>query len=362
MKLDIDKANRITLNLLKDTLQIQSSHTDFLKMLFPDSLQYHDEQSLLDFLFDADTTYQNKRSIFINGNITKKKNSAYSRAHQMELSFIAKQLNYTSCFKEMVQLLTHSFPELVTSTLTALIDKDIENYPSDFYTALIHCIEKDEQHTLLALLVLWSVFGEWISRISTCYNGYFTTNQTQAHSVSSLKLIDFFNANCIGIEKIKSIDFAFLAGSEWLTNIERIDLLTRLIKHGVHLNVIISEPHQAENIACHMRHSDRFYVSFQKNIEIWLKFQQKHSDFVHVKVSLLPLMHNYYAFNRKDASTNSIRVNFYTYDNSYIEKNLTEILDSKSPHYQLFKQEFRYLWSISRDITDFTGNAINKIN
>ena len=142
MKLDIDKANRITLNLLKDTLQIQSSHTDFLKMLFPDSLQYHDEQSLLDFLFDADTTYQNKRSIFINGNITKKKNSAYSRAHQMELSFIAKQLNYTSCFKEMVQLLTHSFPELVTSTLTALIDKDIENYPSDFYTALIHCIEK----------------------------------------------------------------------------------------------------------------------------------------------------------------------------------------------------------------------------
>ena len=166
MKLDIDKANRFTLNLLKDTLQIQSSHTDFLKMLFPDSLQYHDEQSLLDFLFDADTTYQNKRSIFINGNITKKKNSTYSRAHQMELSFIAKQQNYTSCFKEMVQLLTCSFPELVTSTLTALIDKDIEKYPSDFYTALIHCIEKDEQHKLLALLVMWSVFGE--SQKETC--------------------------------------------------------------------------------------------------------------------------------------------------------------------------------------------------
>lgn len=362
MKLDIDKANRITLNLLKDTLQIQSSHTDFLKMLFPDSLQYHDEQSLLDFLFDADTTYQNKRSIFINGNITKKKNSTYSRAHQMELSFIAKQLNYTSCFKEMVQLLTCSFPELVTSTLTALIDKDIEKYPSDFYTALIHCIEKDEQHKLLALLVMWSVFGEWIPRISMCYNDSSIVATTQDSTISSSKLIDFFNSNCTSISKIESVDFAFLAGSEWLTDIDRIDLLTRFIEHGVHLNVIITEPQQAEYISCHMRHNDRFYVSFQKNVEMWLQFQLKYPDFVHIKVSHIPLMHNIYAFNRKDASMNSMRVKFYTYNNSYMEKNLTEILHFNSPYYQLFKQEFSYLWSISRDIAEFTDNIMNELN
>lgn len=359
MRLDIDKANRITLNLLKDTLEIHTSHTDFLKMLFPESLQYKDEQSLLGFIFDADTTYQNKRSIFINGNINKKKDSTYSRAHQAELSFIAKQMNCSHCFEDMMQLLSRSFADLATNKLILLVNTDADNYPSDFYTALIHCIENNEQYKLLALLVLWSVFGEWISM---CYNDSSIVTQTQDSAISSSRLIDFFNANCTSISKIESVDFAFLAGSEWLTDIDRIDLLTRLIEHGVHLNVIITEPQQAEYISCHMRHNDRFYVSFQKNVEIWLMFQLKYPDSVHIKVSRLPLMHNFYAFNRKDASMNSMRVNFYTYNNSYMEKNLTEILHSNSPYYQLFKQEFSYLWSISQDITEFTDNILNEIN
>lgn len=114
-------------------------------MLFPESLQYYDERSLLSFIFDSDAAYQNKRSIFMNGNIIKK-NTSYSRAHQAELSFIAKQLKHTSCFEDMLQLLSHSFSELNLNRLDKIVDIDADNFPSDFQAALITCKKKNEHY------------------------------------------------------------------------------------------------------------------------------------------------------------------------------------------------------------------------
>lgn len=164
-------------------------------------------------------------------------------------------------------------------------------------------------------------------------------------------LVDFFNSNLSNITELESIDIACHAGSEWLTDMRRIDLLNRLIENKVHINVIITEPQQAEIIASHMRHNECIYVSFSENMKYWMCFQQKHSDFVRVKVSQLPMMHNYYAFNRTNPLQDCMRINFYTYNNPYMGNNIIHILRPHSPQFQLFKQEFSYLWSISEELT-----------
>ena len=169
-------------------------------------------------------------------------------------------------------------------------------------------------------------------------------------ATTSYDLVDFFNSNLCNITELESIDIACHAGSEWLTDIKRIDLLNRLIENKVHINVIITGPMQAETIASHMRHDDCIYVSFSENIKYWLCFQQKHSELVHIKVSQLPMMHNYYSFNRTNPLQDCMRINFYTYNNPYMEKNIIHILRPPSPQFQLFKQEFSYLWSISEEL------------
>lgn len=163
-------------------------------------------------------------------------------------------------------------------------------------------------------------------------------------------LVDFFNSNFFNTTELESVDIACHAGSEWLTDMKRVDLLNRLIENKIHINVIITEPQQAEIIASHMRHDDCIYVSFSENMEYWISFQQKHSDFVRVKVSPLPMMHNYYAFNRTNPLQDCMRINFYTYDNPYMEKNIIHIFRPHSPQFHLFKQEFSYLWNISEDL------------
>ena len=54
----------------------------------------------------------------------------------------------------------------------------------------------------------------------------------------------------------------------------------------------------------------------------------------------------------KDESKSCINLVFYTYGNHNFEKNYFQTFFAGSQFYSLFKDEFNYLWNISKDITD----------
>ena len=168
MRIDINYANRITLNLLQDRLGILTSKTNFLRLIFPEELMQHDKKGIITFLFNEDSSYQNARSIFLNGNITKKDNLTYSRAHQTVLDYIARQITTGTAFHDMNELISSNFTSSQISTLPSIIEIDYNQYPKDFHNVLLTSAKVD-LHLLFFWLILWSVFGERITLLSQCY-------------------------------------------------------------------------------------------------------------------------------------------------------------------------------------------------
>lgn len=342
MKNNIKDANKITLNCIQRELKINVKKSDFLKMIFPESIKNADYDSLLDFMFSSDSSYQSSRTSFFNGNIYKK-NSTYSRAHQSELNFIAKQLNTTSSFNDMIQLISKNFNIPINHNVFSLIKLDEEIYPSEFKLALNSCKSKNEPHKLLMLMILWSVYGEWITLISLNENNLYLCDNKK-YNDDTLKYFRQFTA---GMNKIKSIDFAFQSGAQWITNTSRAEMLANLINNKIKLNIIIADNSPAKNISNHIHHSEKFFSSVNK---MWSIFQNQYPEYVNIKVSSVPLMHNYYCFNMKEYSESNMRINFYTYHNAHIDKNYIQIFTPESKYYILFKDEFNYLWNKARNI------------
>lgn len=353
MKNSMENANKITLNLIQKELNISVCKPVFLKMIFPESLQKDDSEALLDFIFNADSSYQSSRTSFFNGNIYKK-GSTYSRAHQTELHFIAKQLNTTSVFKEMVDLLSNNFSISMKHKVFTLLLLDENIYPHKFKNTVDAYRNTNEPYKLLALMILWSIYGEWITLLSLEFRN--NTTLEEVHTDSTLR---YFKSMLAQAEHIESIDFAFQSGALWLTHAARTNQLIELIRHDVHIHVIIAAYDPSEHISQHMHHSESFFAAVQT---MWNIFALKYPAHVKVRVSPTPLMHNYYCFHMDNPSQNIMRLNFYTHHNAYIDKNPTLFYDVSSEFYNLFNDEFSYLWSISKDIGEFIDdNHFNNI-
>ncbi len=340
---NIEKANKLTINRIQENLTVKTTKTAFLRMIFPPTLRHGERSSLVDFIFDSDPSFQNIRSIFVNGNIIRNtKKTAYSRASQEVLNFIAENMNNNSCLIDMKELLYKNLPYLDYETIDRLKATDNDVYPENFRKILDNSV--DYYHKLTCL-ILWAVFGERIN----CINFSFDSGEKILKAPNIYRyadVIEYFNSNMKFIEDVESVEFIMISGIRWLTDDERVDIMRKLIDHNIKINIIISDANSSENIMKGMKNPDRAYISLPISIEMWKEFCLKNSGLVKLKISHFPILHSYYSFNMKN-NKSSVFYILYTYGNIRYRRRLTQKIDTSSEYYQNMKEEFNYLWETS---------------
>jgi len=345
--------NGITLNDIQQKLNCKMKKPEFLRMIFPEILRQNDNESLLDFIFESDSSYQSKRTYFFKGNMYDSDNTENCRrANQSELNFLTKQFNNTSAFEDMINLISKNFNVSLNHQVFDLINIDMDIYPQNLKEAFRRCQDENNPDKLLALMILWSVYGDWITGISVCYNKNSDIKPDNKFSAYQ-NIKNYFYENIKNIDEVKEVEMTFLYGLRWIMNNNRFEILQKLFKHKIKVKILISENEVAENFCRHMRNNDKTYISsFMPAYIMWNDLCKKNPGLISVKICPMPILKNYYSFNTNNKSDSSVNVIFYTYGNIYFDKNYFQTFPVSSPFYSLFKNEFNYLWSISKNIEE----------
>ncbi len=183
-------------------------------------------------------------------------------------------------------------------------------------------------------------------------NGSAIAEKKESRTQPATDIDSFFRNRMQDMGKIKGIDLAFHAGSEWHENIDRLDILTDLADAGVQIRVIINSPAAAESIGKYMRHKRKRYVPFTEAVQLWKDFDEAYEN-VEVRVSEIPLLRIYYAFRMEEPSEDVVRVKYYTYGNAKINRNYSQNFESTDSHFGLYKAEFDFLWSNAEPAEQF---------
>ena len=91
-----------------------------------------------------------------------------------------------------------------------------------------------------------------------------------------------------------------------------------------------------------MRSANKVYVGIAQNIRQWRNFQSKHPDIIQVRISQIPVLHAFY--HTWSPAAPLIYLSYYSYDNAAMHKNYSQIFDRSSAYYDLYTNEFEYLW------------------
>ena len=338
---------------IQQKLNCKMKKPEFLRMIFPEILRQNDNESLLDFIFESDSSYQSKRTYFFKGNMYDSDDTENCRrANQSELNFLTKQFNNTSAFEDMAELISKNFNVSLNHQVFDLINIDMDIYPQDLKEAFRRCQNENNPDKLLALMILWSVYGDWITGISVCYNKNSDIKHDNKFSAYQ-NILDYFHENIKNINEVKEVEMTFSNGFRWFNDNERFDIINYLLKNKVKLKIIIADNEISESFWYRMKRRDKVYLSSLMPAHImWNNLRKKNPDLISLKICPIPILKNYYSFNTNNKSDSSVNVIFYTCGNDYFDKNYFQTFPVSSPFYSLFKNEFNYLWSISKNIEE----------
>ena len=141
--------------------------------------------------------------------------------------------------------------------------------------------------------------------------------------------------------------FMFHAGADWFKEVPRRDLLDKLIRSGVKIKVLLNTEAAAMTLAQHMTHPKLRYTPFDESISDWKSFRDENPDKVEVRISQIPILRRMYMFLGDDPKQAIMRVSYYTYNSSDVQKNCCQILsvEHDAEYFALYKNEFEYLWN-----------------
>lgn len=165
---------------------------------------------------------------------------------------------------------------------------------------------------------------------------------------------DFFNEYLInGNFQLYGIDLAFHTGTEWLLSEDRIKILVRLKENHIPCRVILNDK-LGESLHKHMRNSNKTYLSTSDMINRWYNYKKEYFTELSIKISPLPLLHNYYhLINKNNPQDSIIRLCYYTYGNHQYIDNYVQTFTPVTPYYHVYTNEFNYLWENSKDIDEY---------
>ena len=170
--------------------------------------------------------------------------------------------------------------------------------------------------------------------------------------------VDFFNKNLQASNsslKPLSVDMAFHAGAAWLRpGPEHEILLNKLLKMDITKRVLVNSASSAESIAKHMRAKQpAVYTSFEEAIANWTQLAADNSNLLEVRVCDIPLIHVYHAIHYKNGDKGHygrVHVKYYAYNNTNLNKAFEHELSSFSNYYDIYNNEFEYLWELSKKV------------
>lgn len=158
---------------------------------------------------------------------------------------------------------------------------------------------------------------------------------------------DKFGSNISGID---SVQLAFHGGHTWRLHGDYTKLLRGILSHKIPVRVLINEVSVAEEISPYMRDQIAYqldeYPGFPKNRDAWIKLATIF-DSLELRECPTPLMRSYYCFTMKNQTESESRISFYTYGNGDVSKNYKLYLTPESKYFELYRNEFEYLWKLS---------------
>lgn len=289
--------NQITLKQLQNILGMPLPIPNFLRLIFPESLN---DIGKTGFIFDDSPSYTSHRSVFVNSNI---KNG--SRANKNALIFIAEQFKSATAFQDIDRLLRKNFSLSQLSSLPSIIDLDYELYPNDFYIVLKECAKKDLHHLLL-WLVLWSVFGEKIILLAPYQ--YDKNNSSEMSSGENITTSnshnrpihpdDFFKSYTDDLSAIKNIDLILCYEQKSDGFLVSPNALDQYVQQGITINILLG----ASAAQDHTIYGRRSLEIYDDIINQWLEYMKEHIQLVTIKGTHGILRHNYISFNMIDPS------------------------------------------------------------
>lgn len=150
------------------------------------------------------------------------------------------------------------------------------------------------------------------------------------------------------------VDVAFHAGAPWLMPGEKYELLMSSLKRNIRWRVLINSVDAAESIGKHMRDENALYVSFEQVQAHWAKLSRLFPDCLEVRRCDIPLIHVYHSVNFKsdegDRTHAELHIKYYAYNNTRLDNAFEHEVSSYSKHYEIYKDEFEFLWNKSEKI------------
>ena len=170
-----------------------------------------------------------------------------------------------------------------------------------------------------------------------------------------INTVDFFrsNLNTKGHLSVKSIDMAFHAGAAWLRPGHQKDILDTILERKIPTRVLVNTPEAAESIAKHMRDEYALYFPFEQVVKLWGKYAADYSDFLQVRVCEVPLLRVYHNIKFRESKENTfdrMHLKYYIYQNTNLENSFEHELSSFSKYYELYQNEFEFLWNASKPL------------
>ncbi len=172
---------------------------------------------------------------------------------------------------------------------------------------------------------------------------------------SAITISQFFNKNinCEEHLELKCVDIACHGGGAWQDPNRRKGLLDEINRRKIPLRILINTTDAAERVTKHMRDADGGYVKFSDIEQKWKQLCEK-NDNLEVKRCPIPLMHAYHRFGFYDKAISSdfgrMHVKYYTYKNTDYNNTFEHEISIYSKYYDLYKDEFEYLWEISEKL------------
>ncbi len=165
--------------------------------------------------------------------------------------------------------------------------------------------------------------------------------------------MDFFNKNLNNPSNppIKGIDMAFHGGGAWRRAGEQKKILDDILKRKIPTRILINTPEAAKSIAQYMHDGSADYFTFEHLNESWKKFAKEHHRFLEVRACPIPLLRVYhnirFKYKKNSDAYDRIHIKYYAYQNMNLEKSFEHELSSFSKYYEIYQNEFEFLWKSS---------------
>ena len=217
-------------------------------------------------------------------------------------------------------------------------------------------VNGDDQITLLShynsVVMSYEYVDAMVDKIIAYTKGesFAVANDDEAAAADAPKddIDGFFAKKMKRLDSVEGVDFAFHAGSAWHQDIKRLDTLAKPADTGKRIRVLVNSEPVADATSQFMRHRLKRYLSFEEAIALWRNFEAMYEN-AEVRVCEIPLFRIYYSFHMNDPAENATRIKFYTHGNADITANFCRDFTAAEDGYQLFKNEFEFLWERSAD-------------